>query len=193
MQRIYKQKEIRGPKIGNLGVKIENDLLKVDFSNINFNIAELKEIMRKYKLKKKYHRLKDGSFFALTENSLADITEAADALGLFEKETDKTNFHLPKYRALYLDKVFSRSGNEVRDAGFRSLIRNIKSAHDADFEIPENLKNVLRPYQKQGFRWLKTMDNCGFGGILADDMGLGKSVQIISERFFIELVLFSLG
>lgn len=178
-ERFEKTKIRNVPKIS-VGLSLKGDLLELDFFSEEFDLKELRRLLKSYQRKQKYHRLKDGSFFALTENSLADITEAADALGLFEKETDKTNFHLPKYRALYLDKVFSRSGNAVRDAGFRSLIRNIKSAHDADFEIPENLKNVLRPYQKQGFRWLKTMDNCGFGGILADDMGLGKSVQIIS-------------
>ena len=72
----FKQKEIRSPKIGNLGVKIDNNLLNIDFSNINFNIEELKEIMRKYKLKKKFHRLKDGSFLKLEENETKSLRDS---------------------------------------------------------------------------------------------------------------------
>ena len=64
----FKEKEIKEPQIGNLGVRIENQLLKIDFSQLDFDPAELKEIMTKYKLKKKYHRLKDGSFLNLEEN-----------------------------------------------------------------------------------------------------------------------------
>ena len=45
---------------------------------------------------------------------------------------------------------------------------------------PENLRATLRPYQRQGFAWLKFMTHMGLGACLADDMGLGKTVQVIS-------------
>lgn len=38
----------------------------------------------------------------------------------------------------------------------------------------------MRDYQKYGFRWLKTIATYKFGGILADDMGFGKTIQAIS-------------
>ena len=62
---------------------------------------------------------------------------------------------------------------------FRSLIRNMKTVEDNDFEIPAELEPILRGYQKTGFLWLKTLSANGFGGILADDMGLGKTLQVI--------------
>ena len=58
----FKAKEIRQPKIGSLGVRVENDLLTIDLQNLNIDIKELEEIMSKYNLKKRYHKLKDGSF-----------------------------------------------------------------------------------------------------------------------------------
>lgn len=64
----FKNKEIHKPKIGSIGVKLENNLLKIDFSNLDFDVRELKNIMNKYSLRKKYHRLKDGSFLDLEEN-----------------------------------------------------------------------------------------------------------------------------
>ena len=69
----FKQKEIKQPHIGTLGVKIENDLLKIDFSQIEFDINELQEIMEKYKLKKKFFRLKDGSYLNLEENNTMNL------------------------------------------------------------------------------------------------------------------------
>lgn len=45
---------------------------------------------------------------------------------------------------------------------------------------PENLRATLRPYQRQGFAWLKFMIQLGLGACLADDMGLGKTIQVIA-------------
>ena len=38
----------------------------------------------------------------------------------------------------------------------------------------------MRKYQKNGYKWLRTLEAWKFGGILADDMGLGKTLQIIA-------------
>ncbi|WP_227936785.1 DEAD/DEAH box helicase [Alkalihalobacillus deserti] len=45
---------------------------------------------------------------------------------------------------------------------------------------PEELTGVLRPYQLAGVSWLAHLRRTGFGGCLADDMGLGKSIQTIA-------------
>jgi SNF2 family DNA or RNA helicase len=55
----------------------------------------------------------------------------------------------------------------------------MKTVEDSDFDIPDSLLYILREYQKRGFLWIKTLKHNGFGGILADDMGLGKSLQVI--------------
>lgn len=38
----------------------------------------------------------------------------------------------------------------------------------------------LRPYQKEGVRWLHSLTRRGLGALLADDMGLGKTLQTIA-------------
>lgn len=38
----------------------------------------------------------------------------------------------------------------------------------------------MRNYQKEGYRWLRVLEENCFGGILADDMGLGKTLQVIT-------------
>ena len=42
------------------------------------------------------------------------------------------------------------------------------------------LLTELRPYQRQGVRWLWTLSRLGLGGCLADDMGLGKTIQVLA-------------
>ncbi len=64
----FKSREIKKPKMGSIGVKIENNLLGIDVDNFNFDKKELREILEKYSLKKKYYRLKNGDFLTLEEN-----------------------------------------------------------------------------------------------------------------------------
>ena len=179
----YKQKEIRSPKIGNLGVKIDNNLLNIDFSNINFNIEELKEIMRKYKLKKKFHRLKDGSFLKLEENETMDFIDSITSqIDIDFTQIEKGELRLPVYRSMYLDRLLEniKTTTVTKDESYRKLVNEIEEKQIGEIELPEGLNANLREYQKVGYEWLKVLDEYKFGGILADDMGLGKTLQVIA-------------
>lgn len=46
---------------------------------------------------------------------------------------------------------------------------------------PSKLQGTLREYQKRGVAWLQYLENLGLNGCLADDMGLGKSIQVIAR------------
>ncbi|WP_232679833.1 DEAD/DEAH box helicase [Nocardioides sp. R-C-SC26] len=58
----------------------------------------------------------------------------------------------------------------------RSL-RDLVSLPDVE---PAGLTSTLRPYQRDGVRWLTFLCEQGLGGILADDMGLGKTLQVLA-------------
>lgn len=60
------------------------------------------------------------------------------------------------------------------------MIRDFKNIEESKFDVPPSMRKILRTYQKEGFRWLKTIAHYGFGGILADDMGIGKTLQMIA-------------
>jgi SNF2 family DNA or RNA helicase len=45
---------------------------------------------------------------------------------------------------------------------------------------PTSFHGELRPYQERGLAWLSFLSDLGLGGILADDMGLGKSVMTLA-------------
>ncbi len=46
--------------------------------------------------------------------------------------------------------------------------------------LPAGFNGELRPYQKHGFDWLYFLREYKFGGILADYMGLGKTIQVLA-------------
>lgn len=46
---------------------------------------------------------------------------------------------------------------------------------------PDGLQGNLREYQKRGLSWMHYLESLGLNGCLADDMGLGKSVQVVAR------------
>lgn len=49
-----------------------------------------------------------------------------------------------------------------------------------DAPVPVGLTSQLRPYQRQGYAWLKRLWETGLGALLADEMGLGKTHQAMA-------------
>ncbi|MEE0960234.1 MAG: DEAD/DEAH box helicase [Lachnospiraceae bacterium] len=165
-----------------IGVSINSGLLELDLDFDEIKDNEIKDILLSYKQKKKYHRLKNGEFIELLDNGISALAELSMGLNLSEKELKNKKIELPLFRTLYVDSVLRESNNVKykRDKEFKEMVRNIKAVEDGTYELPEELSQVLRPYQKTGYFWLKTISEYGLGGILADDMGLGKTLQIIS-------------
>lgn len=62
-----------------------------------------------------------------------------------------------------------------------ALLREaLQRKEQREAELPSGLACELRPYQVQGLAWLQLLGRQGLGGILADDMGLGKSLQCLA-------------
>lgn len=165
-----------------VGVSISSGLLDMEIETEDISREELLDVLKGYKLHKKYYRLKNGDFVSLEDENLQILKELMDTMHLPPKEFIKGKVHLPVYRTLYLDKLLEEKEGFYtnRDHTFRKMVKNFKTISDADYEVPGSLKRVMRGYQKNGFKWLKTLESCQFGGILADDMGLGKTIQAIS-------------
>ena len=55
-------------------------------------------------------------------------------------------------------------------------------SHDQVTTLPQpaGLRGQLRPYQVYGYSWLEFLRRYGLGACLADDMGLGKSIETIA-------------
>ena len=165
-----------------VGVSLSSGLLDLNVSADDISRDEMADILKSYRAKKKYHKLKNGDFLDLEEDSVSALDEITEILRLTPKELMKGNIHVPAYRALYLDKLLEKNVEiyNTRDSHFRALVKNFKTISDADFDEPESLKHIMREYQRTGYKWLRTLEHAGFGGILADDMGLGKTLQVIA-------------
>lgn len=180
----FKTKEIREPKLGSVGVKVENNLLNIDLSKLNISPEEIQEVMEKYKIKKKFYRLKNGSFLNLTENEDVEFLEKlSSGMDINYKEIKDNIIKLPVNRTLYLNELLKKFNNTkaTKNSEYRQIVDNLEKDNiDGEIEIPADMQKILRDYQKVGYSWLKTLEQYKFGGILADDMGLGKTLQLLT-------------
>ena len=168
------------------GVSVNDDnLLEVTFGGADLSVDEIMAILSDYREKRRYHRLKDGTFVSLGTQQLSALADFVENTGLDKKKAqDGDHVVLPISHAMYLDALArDEEGLRLeRSRKFRRIVRDIRSPQDADTEVdvPPELAPVLRDYQVTGLSWFSVLSSCGLGGILADDMGLGKTLQVLS-------------
>lgn len=166
------------------GIRLSDtlDMLEFDFEIDGVDKVELYKVFKALKEKKKYYRLKDGSFLPLDNMELENIGNMIEYLNISKADFEKEIISIPKFKTMYLDKYLKEKRLDFikKNVNFKKLVRDINEPEDIEYEIPEKVEGILRDYQKFGFKWLKTLSKYGFGGILADDMGLGKTLQVIT-------------
>uniref|UniRef100_UPI00266FE4C1 DEAD/DEAH box helicase n=1 Tax=Holdemania filiformis TaxID=61171 RepID=UPI00266FE4C1 len=177
-----KNVQIRSRASFSVGVRLTSGLLELQLDSPQLTPQELEEIFCGYQQKKKYVRLKNGDYFAIGEGETEEVLAMLDALQVDPKQLGAGSVTLENYRALALnERLMSTPEIKVeRDQEFKTMIRDFKNIEESKFDVPPSMRKILRTYQKEGFRWLKTIAHYGFGGILADDMGIGKTLQMIA-------------
>src|SRR6188508_3338053 len=76
-------------------------------------------------------------------------------------------------QAAALDEArLGRFGDTAEARALRERLSKFEGIPEAP--LPASVKADLRPYQKEGFSFLCHLTEMKLGGILADDMGLGK-------------------
>ncbi|MBS4201246.1 DEAD/DEAH box helicase [Bacillus sp. FJAT-49732] len=139
----------------------------------------IREILLALEEKRKYFRLRDGSLLSLTTREFEEVNQFLRKIPTQPEDLENgLNVHVVQGLRL-LDSVSDDHIFKL-EKSFRQFLENIYKLEELEFEVPESLQAVLRDYQKNGFKWMKTLAKYGFGGILADDMGLGKTLQSIT-------------
>lgn len=139
----------------------------LDFEGEKINLFEALEQFRK----QRYIKLSDGSHALVNESYIRRLERIFSKKG---KKVQLSFFDLPLVDDLLADQlqesVFKKS---------RAIFEGFNQLASKRTKLP-TVKAELRPYQKQGFKWLHYLHSQQLGGCLADDMGLGKTLQAIT-------------
>ena len=144
--------------------------------------ADLDAAYAAYRQKRKYVRLKNGTF--LSDEAMeqaARLGQVLESAGLSAEEVQRGS-GVPLERAMYLEQALAGRRGVSLDMpkALEAWMARLEAAQKAQAEPPETLNAEMRPYQKTGLAWLSALSDAGFGGILADDMGLGKTIQALA-------------
>ena len=164
-----------------VGVHLQNGLLSIDIQSVHVQKEELMDILKAYKKKRKFYKLKNGQILSLDNQELQDLDHLTDTLSLPVQDIVRGEVQIPTYRLFEIDQMMQddTSLHYQRSEELKKWIEDFQTK-EHEFDVPEHYQAILRDYQKKGYQWLRLMEHYHFGGILADDMGLGKTLQMIT-------------
>lgn len=160
-----------------LGLSVKSGLVEISPIAEEIDPQEVPALLESYRKRQRFHRLRNGAFVDLAGADVSALDEASADMGIAIQDLEAGPVTVPSYEAYYWDAQIEE---DHKDEQFKSYISNLKAINPSQYQLPERLKTILRPYQEEGFRWLSAACDKGFGGILADEMGLGKTVQLLS-------------
>jgi len=119
--------------------------------------------------------------YAEVRGKLVDIGDLRSRQNLLSELTDRRRTGLAALVAMRdeLHEAFGDVALPEEVERIRERLRNFEGIEE--IEPPEILADVLRDYQRRGLDFLSYLSSFRFGGILADDMGLGKSQDVNSS------------
>ncbi|WP_064094441.1 DEAD/DEAH box helicase [Rossellomorea aquimaris] len=153
--------------------------LEFKFEMDGINDHDIREILGALEEKRKYYRMKNGALLSLETREFQDIHRFLQSPQVQNGDLG-SELVLPLNQSLQLLDTVEGGNIFELEKSFREFFDHLQNPDQLDFPVPESLESILRDYQKQGYKWMKTLAYYGFGGILADDMGLGKTLQSIA-------------
>ena len=125
--------------------------------------------------------VRSGKILVLDLDKLGRLVQLFDELGIAELKNHKIT--RPLWSLASLDEehfsdlpVTFTMTTRLKDIRAEML----GQTNFANAPLPSTVHAELRPYQLEGVHWLERLRSMYLSGVLADDMGLGKSLQAIA-------------
>ncbi len=152
-------------------VEVSDDDLTVDWQG-----ADSKDIFTAWSNNQEYILLRDGSLRPMPQDWLQENGSLLRELLLTKENAGN---RLPSFALFDLAKLCEKLNHPppANLDNIRVLTGDFNGIPET--QIPLDLKATLRDYQTEGFHWLSFLKRMHMGGILADAMGLGKTVQAL--------------
>ncbi|MBU2513601.1 DEAD/DEAH box helicase [bacterium] len=155
----------------NMSIDHGIDFLEGDADlNIDGEVFSLFEALYQFR-KNSYVQLNSGCK-AILDHEYVEKLER-----IFQQKDNKVSlsfFDLPLVDELIEGRI---SGESFENR--KKIYQGFLELKSRDMPLPE-IAATLRPYQVEGYKWLKYLHDNSLGGCLADDMGLGKTLQAIT-------------
>lgn len=184
---IYGEEALTGARINrsrpNISLNIKSGIDWFDVEAVvsyGEQLVPLGEVRRAIRRRERFVKLADGSLGPIPEEWAERYRHL---FGLAEER--EGGLRLGAHHVGLLDQLLGEVDQSEVDTRFQEQRERLRSFEGiAPRPLPQGLQATLRPYQKTGYDWLHFLNQYGFGGCLADDMGVGKC-QIDTSSIFV--------
>ncbi len=175
--KIMGAENLKAYKVSTIRPRLELKLTHgLDFlggdASLHFNneAFSLFDALQQY-AKNKYITLSDGTHAIVNEDYMQKLRR------IFNK--DKDNVSISFFDLPLAEELIDGQVAEIAFARSKEIFEGFNHIHKSENPLPL-VNATLRPYQEQGYHWLKYLQSVHLNGCLADDMGLGKTLQTIT-------------
>ena len=145
----------------------------IQYGNTKASLPELLAVLRRGE---NVVLLDDGTYGMLPEEWLRRIAPLAE-LG----NTEDGHIQFARNQVGLLDALLATQPEAQYDETFDALRKELKAFQGIEpAEQPAGFVGHLRDYQCEGLAWMHFLRRFSFGGCLADDMGVGKTAQVLA-------------
>lgn len=120
-----------------VGISVEHSLLQLTIDSDQIDIEELFTILRAYRQKKKFYKLKNGEMLALESTALQELDNMHEQLQFSEKELKNGKINIPSFR-LFQTEQLSQSQEHIRyihDTKSQQIKENFSKVHSQSFPL----------------------------------------------------------
>jgi len=161
----------------NVSLNYFNDWLNASIESEVFSQEEIKEILKNIAENNNFFRL-GNKIIVLDQEQIKDQLNILKELKI--DQNNLTNNKVPFFEALKL-QTYEDLNTSIRfDNYIRNAIFSISNFKQENVSFPPSIQNEIKDYQIDAVKWMKTLSKNYLCGILADDMGLGKSLETIA-------------
>lgn len=151
------------------GIDFLEGSAKLHFGNQQISLLDA---IRQFN-KNRYVMLADGTQALVNEQYMKKLQR------LFRKKKEGGgNIQVSFFDLPLLEELLDERAAKQQFGKARQIFEGFNALTGRKTKLP-TVNAELRPYQEQGFTWLRYLYEQKLGGCLADDMGLGKTLQAI--------------
>ena len=142
-----------------VGVRIENDLLGIDIQSLEIPKEELSAVLRSYRRKRKFYRLKNGNLLNLNSPQLKELDDMLESYHLSGNDLVDGKVTMEAYRLFSMnDKANQAQYLDIqRSAQFQAKVDQFYSSKNKSYPLPSPYDKILRDYYiiKRELLWKK--------------------------------------